>query len=76
MLDEFEVKINEETDSLKQKKVFILTIMNEIGNALDKNFVKIKDFDYEVNIENFINLFNYFDSLCDKKRKSLAIYFI
>ena len=68
------LEIEKETLALKKKNEFILKIINEIGKALDKNFLQIKIFDYDSNIEDFINLFNYFDSFCDKeKEKSIAI---
>ena len=68
------LEIEKETLALKKKNEFILKIINEIGKALDKNFLQIKIFNYDSNIEDFINLFNYFDSFCDKeKEKSIAI---
>ena len=73
------LEIEKETLALKKKNEFILKIINEIGKALDKNFLQIKIFDYDSNIEDFINLFNYFDSFCDKekeKEKSIAIHSI
>ena len=73
------LEIEKETLAQKKKNKFILKIINEIGKSLDKNFLQIKNFDYDSNVEDFIDLFNYFDSFCDKekeKEKSIAIHSI
>ena len=73
------LEIEKETLAQKKKNKFILKIINEIGKSLDKNFLQIINFDYDSNVEDFIDLFNYFDSFCDKekeKEKSIAIHSI
>ena len=80
ILDSLDIKAEEESAALRNKNAFVLTIINEIGTALDKKYQKIKEFDFEANIEDFFKLFDYYYSLCDKKEKSpdkhVALYFI
>ena len=55
---------------------FILKIMNEIGKALDQKYQNIKKINLEVNLEDFIVLFNYFYSLSEKnfeKRAAISL---
>lgn len=50
-----------------KKNRFILDILNKIGSNLNENFVQIKEFDIEINLVNFIELMDYFTSLCENK---------
>ena len=77
LLDLIDIGLEDEINALRKKNEFILKLMNEIGTALDENYQKIKGFDLEANLEDFIDLFKYFDSLCQKHpEKSIAIHFI
>ena len=77
LLDLIDIGLEDEINALRKKNEFILKLMNEIGTALDENYQKIKGFDLEANLEDFIDLFKYFDSLCQKQpEKSVAIHFI
>ena len=46
--------------------------MNEIGKALDPKYQNIKKWNLEVNLEDFIALFNYFYSLSEKNFEKKA----
>ena len=51
--------------------------MNEIGKALDENYKEIKEFDSEANLQDFVDLFDYFYSLSSKNlEKNAAIHLI
>ena len=77
VLEELDKLIEEESQALMRKNSFMLTIMNEIGKALDPKFQNIKELDLEANLEDFISLFNYFYSLSEKNlEKNVAIHLI
>ena len=77
VLEELDKLIEEESQALMKKNSFMLTIMNEIGKALDPKFQNIKELDLEANLEDFISLFNYFYSLSEKNlEKNVAIRLI
>ncbi len=59
-------EIEKENELLLKKNTFILKVLNKIGCSLSKNFVKISDFNLDVNLTDFNELFDYFYSLCEK----------
>lgn len=70
-------EIEKESLVLMKKNAFFLQLMNEIGKALDENYKEIKEFNLEANLQDFIDLCNYFLPLCGKKlEKSVAIRLI
>ena len=70
-------EIEKESLVLMKKNEFFLQLMNEIGKALDENYKEIKEFNLEANLQDFIDLCNYFLPLCGKKlEKSVAIRLI
>lgn len=70
-------EIEKENELLLKKNTFVLKVLNKIGCSLTKNFVKITDFDIEVNLIDFNELFDYFYSLCDKNHeKDMCLHLI
>ena len=59
-------EIEKENELLLKNNTFILKVLNKIGCSLSKNFVKISDFNLDVNLTDFNELFDYFYSLCEK----------
>lgn len=76
-LKSLEPKIKNESERLLKKNYFIMTLLNDIGCYLDKEFNTLKEFDMEAHFETLIELSNHFQILCEEKiEKRIPLHLI
>lgn len=62
---------------LFHKNSYIMNLLNQIGSYLNKDFIKIKDFDMDANLSIYNELFDYYSSLCEEEpEKKIALHLI
>ena len=76
LLELLSEKAEEESRILTKKSAFILTVLNEIGCSLNKNFKIIKEFDIEANFDALKTIYDYFIPKCKDFAKRLALEII
>lgn len=76
LLELLSEKAEEESRILTKKSAFILTVLNEIGCSLNKNFEIIKEFDIEANFDALKTIYDYFIPKCKDFAKRLALEII